>query len=163
MIRRILTWMGLDHVLLNPDSDEIVRSIRHRSAHTTMQLTVVGCLVAVAVIKFWFPDLGQVTITLAIVALFIMITSGFINGFHGVGIAEEQLLDRRPINSSSTKRAFLSLFVIFYVCFFFTDYLIDGSAPKQFDLIGSGVRALIWTGVILYGRTRKNKRALRSS
>ncbi|MFM8771013.1 MAG: hypothetical protein ACKOE4_03170 [Candidatus Kapaibacterium sp.] len=163
MIRRILQWMGLDHVLLNPDSDEIVRSIRHRSAHTTMQLTVVGCLVTVAVIQFWFPDLEQVTITLAIVTLFIMITSGSINGFHGVGIAEEQLLDRRPINSSSTKRAFLSLFVILYVCISLTYFLMHGAAPQIFDLIGIGVKSLIWTGITLYVRTRKNKRATRSS
>ncbi len=159
MIRRTLTFLGLEHLLFSADSDEIVRAIRHRSAHTTMQLTVIGCLVAIATMKIWFPGFEQVIITLAIVALFIMITHGYINTCHGVDIAEEQLLDRRPINSSSTKRAFLSLFVIFYVCFSLTDYLIDSEEPKQFDLIGTGVQALIWTGVILYGRTRKNKRS----
>lgn len=163
MIGRTLRWMGLDNLLLTDNSDEIVRAIRHRTANTTMRLTVIGCIVAIAVLRIWFPDLQQVIITLAIVALFMMVTSSFINTYHGIDIAEEQLRDLQSVEPGSTRRAFLSLFLIFYACFALTDYLIDRAAPKEFDLIGTGVQALIWTGIILYRKTKKNKHAMRSS
>lgn len=136
MIRRTLTWLGLEHLLPIFESDEIVRSIRHRSAHTTMQLTVIGCLVLSAVLRIWLPEQEQAIITLVLVALFMMITSSLINSYHGVDLAEDELRRREPVISRSTLRTFLSLFVLIYLAGACIDMLFDRATPGTMDLVG---------------------------
>lgn len=135
MIQRAFRWLGLDHLLPYDESDEIVRAIRHRSARTTMRLTIVGCILVSAVMHIWFPELEQTTTTLAIVALFMMITSSLINSFHGVDQAEEELRDRKPTPPHSLLRTFLSLFVLVYAGMALTDMLFDRVTPGQMDLV----------------------------
>lgn len=106
MIRRTLQWLGLGHLLTNLESDEIMRAIRHRSAFRTMQLTVMLCFIVSAVIRIWFQELMQVTITLVIVALFMMITNDLINWYRGVDLAEGELRDREPVTAHQTTRSF---------------------------------------------------------
>lgn len=163
MIRRALQWLGIAHVLLDVENDEIIRAIRHRSAQTTMRVTVIGCVLAVVTMRIWFPEHEGAIITLAIVALFIGITYSLINFFHGVEQAEEELRERQTVEPSSTKRSFLALFLILYVVFALTDYLFDRVWPSNSDLVGFGVKSLIWSGILLFGETKKNKRVKRSS
>ena len=163
MIRRAFRWLGLDHLLPHDESDEIVRAIRHRSAHTTIRLTVIGCILVSAVLRIWFPELEQTTITLAIVALFMMITSSLINSYHGVDNAEEELLDREPTPQHSMLRTFVSLFVLIYAGVALTDMMFERVSPSQMDLVGYAVQAAMFAGFFTIGNAKKNKRRVRSS
>lgn len=163
MIRRAFRWLGLDHLLPHDDSDEIVRVIRHQSAHTTLRLTVIGCILTSAAMRLWFPELEQTTITLAIVALFMMITSSLINSFHGVDQAEEELRDREPTPPHSLLRTFAFLFVLVYAGMALTDVLFDRTTPGTMDLVGYAVKAALFAGFFTIGNAPKNKRRVRSS
>lgn len=163
MIRRALQWLGLEYMLVNYNSDEIVRGIRYRSSHTTLRLTVVGCVVVSAALRIWFPELEQATITLALVALFMMITSSLINSYHGVDQAEEELRDREPVVHHSALRAFVSLFVLVYAAMAVTDILFDRATPSTMDFVGYAVKAAVFAGLFSVARSRKNKRTTRSS
>ena len=163
MIRRAFRWLGLDHLLPHDESDEIVRAIRHRSAHTTIRLTVIGCIIVSAVMRIWFPELEQTTITLAIVALFMMITSSLINSYHGLDKAEEELRDREPTPQHSMFRTFVSLFVLTYAGVALTDMLFERVAPSELDLVGYAVKAAMFAGFFTIGNSTKNKRTTRSS
>ena len=163
MIRRAFQWLGLDHLLPHDESDEIVRAIRHRSARTTMRLTIVGCILVSAVMRICFPELEQTTTTLAIVALFMMITSSLINSFHGVDQAEEELRDRKPTPQHSMFRTFVSLFVLIYAGVALTDMMFERVTPSQMDLVGYAVQAALFAGFFTIGNAKKNKRRIHSS
>lgn len=128
-----------------------------------MRLTIVGCILVSAVMRIWFPELEQTTTTLAIVALFMMITSSLINSYHGVDSAEEELRDREPTPQHSMFRTFVSLFVLTYAGMALTDLLFERVAPSELDLLGYAVKAAIFAGFFTIGNAKKNKRRIHSS
>lgn len=162
MIRRIKEWFGLS-IGDSRELDEIMVALRHRAAHTTMNLTVVGCLGTGAVIRIWFPEEHALLMMSIIVALFIMITSSLIRAYYGVEQAEEELSQRRPLAGKYIIRRALGVFVAVYLTQYLFDVIVDRIEPDVKDLIGYSVTALIWSAVTSSRWYTKNKLKTRSS
>ena len=159
MIRRIKAWFGMR----TGEHDELLEALRHRAAHLTMNVTVVGCLITAAVIRVSFPEEHALLTMALIVALFIMMTSSLISGYYGVQQAEDELSQRRPLVSKYIIRRVIGLFLVVFLIQCIRDVLIHRIEPKTLDLFGNSFVALIWTGVMWFALSNKNKRRARSS
>lgn len=159
MIRRIKEWFGVRV----GEHDEIMVALRHRAAHATMKITVVGCLITGAVIRIWFPEEHALLIMAMIVALFIMITSSVIRAYYGVDKAEEELLQRSPLAGKYNIRRAIGVFIAVYLSQYLFDVIVDRIEPGVKDLLGYSVTALIWSAVISSSWYSKNKRKTRTS
>ena len=159
MIRRIKEWFGVSA----GEHDEIMVALRHRAAHTTMNITVVGCLITGAVIRIWFPEEHALLTMAMIVALFIMITSSLIRAYYGVEQAEEELLQRSPPAGKYIIRRAIGVFIAVYLTQYLFDVIVDRIEPGVKDLIGYSVTALIWVAVTSSRWCSKNKRKTRTS
>jgi hypothetical protein len=162
MIRRIKEWFGIQ-TGQSVEKDEIMEALRHRAAHLTMNVTVVGCLITGAVIRIWFPEEHSLLIMAMIVALFIMITSSLIQAYYGVQQAEEELSQRRPLAGKYIIRRATGVFVAVYLFDYLLDVIVNRTEPGVSDLFGYGVNALIWSVVTSSSWYSKNKRKARSS
>ncbi|MBU3679338.1 MAG: hypothetical protein FGM32_07000 [Candidatus Kapabacteria bacterium] len=161
MIRRIKAWFGVGSSG-SIEQDEVMVALRHRAAHTTMNLTVAGCLIGVVAIRFWFPAESSVLITLLIVALFIMITTSLIRSYHGVDLAEDELLRRHPLKWRYLLRRVLVVFPGVFLVQLAIGYQLYGSDPTIRDLFGYVMKSLVWTMIYVvipaFAAQRKNKR-----
>ncbi|MBU3699905.1 MAG: hypothetical protein FGM33_07840 [Candidatus Kapabacteria bacterium] len=144
MIQRIKAWFGVGSSG-SIEQDEVMVSLRHRAAHTTMNLTVAGCLIGVVAIRFWFPVESSVLITLLIVALFIMITTSLIRSYHGVDLAENELLRRHPLKWRYLLRRVLVVFPVVFLVNIALGYQRHGAEPMIRDLFQSVMTSLLWT------------------